>query len=121
MKFVVTSEIGATELRCIQLKSRILKFFCPECRQGFSQVPELRKEVKELKQKVEELIAKANDSIRNSGSNNVSDSYSADQVVQEIQERNIRKNNIIVFGLPEQPNQDGDKNIILDMLRLVNL
>nr|CAI5836140.1 unnamed protein product [Callosobruchus analis] len=82
---------------------------------------ELSKEVKELKQKVEELVAKTNGSIRNADNNNVSDSYSAHQVVQEIQERNIRKNNIIVFSLPEQTNRNGDKNIILDMLRLANL
>ncbi|CAH1973225.1 unnamed protein product, partial [Acanthoscelides obtectus] len=81
----------------------------------------LRKEVKELKQKVEELLAKTNGSASRSESTNASTCYSAEQVVQEIQERNIRKNNVIIFGLPEQNDRNEEKGLVSDMLNLVNI
>lgn len=92
---VKCSGLLVTELRVIALQSPTLKYLCPDCEQGVRQLPALRKLVDELKTEV--------DALRTS-----QPAVNVEAIIDEIEERNRRASNVIMFGVPEL-HADGDE------------
>uniref|UniRef100_A0A2S2NXZ2 Zinc finger PHD-type domain-containing protein n=1 Tax=Schizaphis graminum TaxID=13262 RepID=A0A2S2NXZ2_SCHGA len=45
--------LSITEIKCLSLKNRLLKFFCSTCEQGLKELPELKLLIKKLLVEVE--------------------------------------------------------------------
>lgn len=108
------SELSSTEIRCIELKNRVLKFFCKECEDNLLQVPVLRSLIADLQTEVEKLKGGAN-----------CDSADSEVIISEVAERQKRASNIIIFNAPESNDVDPvirkqhDKQIVETFLRQV--
>lgn len=50
------SNLSATELKMMDFKQRVLRFFCSDCQESLSHVPKLIKEVAYLQSPVEKLL-----------------------------------------------------------------
>ncbi|CAG9822842.1 unnamed protein product [Phaedon cochleariae] len=115
------SGLSTTELRAMVLQNRNIIFFCNDCRDAFRSVPllirqitEIKNDVKTLKNDVEilkndkikcemeiaSLKATQNSTSLNSNSNSEL-GLNMCEILAEISEREARKKNIIIFGLPE--------------------
>lgn len=91
---VKCSGLLATELRVIMLQSPTLKYLCSECTLGVRQLPALRKQVSEMRQEIEALKTS-----RSQGIN-------METVISEINDREKRSRNVILFGIPELSSVD---------------
>lgn len=112
------SGLNASEIKVMELKgSRTLKFFCKDCQSGLKIVPELIKVVDELRQEIV-LLKKTSVSATNtnkavipSNSYPASNSGEAD-ILMELQERQKRANNVMLFNFPEGNDKDNVKDIL---------
>nr|CAI5841269.1 unnamed protein product [Callosobruchus analis] len=104
------SELSSAELKVMALRSRrLLKFYCSDCQLGLKLVPKLAKKVDELFAEIGRLKNLVGDLPSTSAQ------FNFEEVVRETDERNSRKQNLIVYGLPEnnvskhvQETQDDD-------------
>lgn len=86
------SGLSATELKCISLKNRYLKFFCDGCDQGLKKIPELKTLIKKLLIEVENL---------NNFPYKPSENQGDDFIINEINKRNNRSCNLIFYNTAE--------------------
>lgn len=94
---VKCSGLCATELRVVVLQSPTLKYLCPDCKLGIRQLPALRKLVAQLKDEIDAM------------KKSQSQGPNVESVICEINERDKRQKNVIMFGVPELCNgTDGD-------------
>lgn len=93
------SDLSASEIRCLQMKKRVLKFCCPDCESGLLQVPVLIQQMQTNTKKLEELSEKFFQMSPTSGTN-VSPSV-CESMVTEAMERVKRASNVILRGVPE--------------------
>lgn len=87
------SSLTNSEINCLTLKNRNLKYFCEACKNDLRIVPE-------LKQLVNRLLAEVNE-IKNQKNNNNSSRYSKKFIIGEIGERDIRALNVILRNVPK--------------------
>jgi hypothetical protein len=106
------SKLSATELKCISLKNRCLKFFCDACDQGLKEIPELKTLLKKLLMEVECL--------KNS-SHKSSESQGDDFIINEINERNTRSHNLIFYNISECDTNRSDNRIDYDITQVNNV
>lgn len=94
------SGLSASELKCLGLKNRLLKFFCSDCEKGLKELPELKSLLNKLLVEVENLKS-------NLGNNpNLSNEF----IINEINERNKRAKNVIFYNIQESnSNQTGER------------
>lgn len=104
----VCSGLNASEIKVIELKGkRSLKFYCEDCSEGLLCVPKLIKAIDELKMEVEKLkmeptqVTSNSPTAQTSAAPNISPS---EELITELQERQKRCNNIMVFNFPESDN-----------------
>lgn len=126
------SNISSTEQRALILQSRSIIFFCDDCRDAFKSIPLLVRQIDSLKNDVESLklevadLKKANKVISESFSEGKSTNSitnvlnNANDVISEITERESRKKNVIIFGLPEAEDIQNDKAKCLEILKTVD-
>jgi hypothetical protein len=88
------SGLSATELKCLTMKSRKLKYFCDSCEKGLSELPELKILISSLLVEVESLKKKSS-TLR-------SDEF----VINEVNERNMRASNLIFYNIPESTSKN---------------
>lgn len=94
------SDLSASEVRCLQLKKRVLKFCCSDCESGLLQVPLLLRQMEENTRKLEALTEKFNNiSALTSGTS--FNSPTPEEVVVEAMERIKRSHNLIFKSIPE--------------------
>lgn len=86
------SGLTASELKCLTLKNRNLKYFCDSCSNGVREIPELKMLIQRLLTEVSEL--------RNLSGKN-SSARSDEFIINEINERNLRASNLILYNVPE--------------------
>jgi hypothetical protein len=98
---VKCSRLTATEIKCLQLSTRVLKFFCNECQKGLSEVPLLIKKICELQEDVNKL--KLGPTLS-----------SPENIYEELADRERRANNIIIYDVPETDNRDTSQRIAHD-------
>lgn len=111
------SGLSATELKCFGLKNRLLKFFCVSCDQGLKELPELKTLIKKLLVDVENI---KNHSIKNINSIN-NTNFSDEFVINEINERNRRANNLIFYNVEESESNRSDDRITSDSNHINNI
>lgn len=115
-------DLTSTEVRAIKIKPN-LSWSCSECTKMGNNLIDLKSLIVSLKREIEELKAKitSNTSI-NTSSN---DSSHIEKVIQEVNERNARKSNLVVYGLPEttgDPSNDKagtDKEAVIKILQIL--
>ncbi|KAL5239425.1 hypothetical protein ACI65C_006835 [Semiaphis heraclei] len=111
------SGLSATELKCLGLKNRILKFFCASCDQGLKELPELKTLIKKLLVDVDNI---KNITINNTNStDNIN--FSNEFVINEINERNRRANNLIFYNIEESDSNRSDDRITSDFNHINNI
>lgn len=104
------SELNASELKVMGLKGkRLLKFYCEDCTMGVRLVPELIKKVDDLHKEIIQLTTQSQ--------GNRCSTFTEDEVIAEIQERNKRSRNVIMFNLPELG--DDDLNSVREVVTAV--
>lgn len=107
------SGLNASEIKVMELKgSRQLKFFCIDCQNGLKVVPQLIKAVDELRQEIDTLKRTPVMQIPPidpvpSGSPMLNEA----DVLVELQERQKRANNVMLFNVPEGNDTDQVKRI----------
>lgn len=112
------SGLTASEIKCLTLKNRSLKFFCEACNNGLRDIPELKLLINRLLTEVNDLKIQKN---TNNTSNN-----SEEFIINEISERNLRASNLILYNVPES-NSDNttdriaqDSNLVCDVISSIN-
>jgi len=103
------SKLTATELKCISLKNRCLKFFCDACDQGLKEIPELKTLIKKLLVEVESLKNSSYKSVESQGD---------DFIINEIHERNIRSRNLIFYNIAECDSNRSDNRSEYDITQV---
>lgn len=114
------SGLNASEIKVMELKgSRQLRFFCKDCQKGFLQVPTLIKAVDELRQELNDIKATINGAsmeATTSAANLQSVAALKDnEILVELQERQKRASNVMLFNVPEGRDLDEAK-VILSIL-----
>nr|CAI5860343.1 unnamed protein product [Callosobruchus analis] len=95
------SDLSASELRVMDLKGkRVLKYYCEECQMGIKLVPKLIAKVESLEAELKQLQAMV------ANSRTLPD----ETIVEEIQERHYKANNIMIFNLPEDVENRSEKD-----------
>lgn len=120
------SELSASEIKCMQLKKRILRFLCNECNSGLLQIPSLVRSIEELKSDIETLKLKYD---KPSDSNPVPcpklNETAPEEIISEIIERQKRASNIIIANLNESSHfssdSDSDLSVVKTILRDINI
>ncbi|KAF0726262.1 MI domain-containing protein [Aphis craccivora] len=88
---VLCSGLSVSELKCLCLKYRLLKFFCTGCDKGL-------KELTELKSLLNKLLVEVDNLKSNLGN---TQNLSNDFIINEINECNKRANNVIFYNIQE--------------------
>ncbi|CAH2021030.1 unnamed protein product [Acanthoscelides obtectus] len=87
---------------------RLLKFYCDDCLLGIRLVPKLNQKVDNLIEELEKLKKESPPPAQSSSQ------IEYEEVLQEIEERNRRKQNIIIFGLTEDQSRTKQEQIAHD-------
>uniref|UniRef100_A0A6P7GB43 Uncharacterized protein LOC114340024 n=1 Tax=Diabrotica virgifera virgifera TaxID=50390 RepID=A0A6P7GB43_DIAVI len=102
----------ASELRAVVIQKRTLMYFCADCRLSFKSVPKLIREIDNFKN---ELSALKQDMLKLKAEKGAN-SFSVDDVVNELHEREKRSKNILIFNLPELSNTSEDASQVKSIL-----
>jgi hypothetical protein len=94
--------LSASEIKCLSLKNRKLKYFCDSCEKGLSELPDLKKLISALLVEVESL------------KNNASTSRSDEFIINEMNERNFRAANVLFYNIPECTSSNIDERVLHD-------
>lgn len=89
------SNLSASELKCMPLKNRKLKFLCEECEKGLGQIPLLIKQMVEMREEINQLKLMQITSVPQS---NV---VTQENFINEMLDRQNRRSNIIMLNLKE--------------------
>jgi hypothetical protein len=114
------SGLSASEIKCLSLKNRNLKFFCESCNKGLRDIPELKALINRLLVEVNELKNLKNN-------NNKNELQCSEEIINEVAERNIRASNLLFYNIPES-NSDNindrmshDSNIVNNIIDSINI
>lgn len=110
--------LSATEVKCISLKNRSLKYFCGNCDQGLKELPELKLLIKKLLVEVENL---KNRNFNSDSSNMSSVQFSNEFIFNEINERNRCANNLLFYNIEECDSNRLDDCIAFDLVQINNV
>jgi len=105
--------LSNTEIKCLSLKNRSLKYFCSTCEQGLKELPELKLLIKKLLVEVEGLkncpIQRPNNEVCN------------EFIINEISERNRRAANLMCYNVIESDSNQSDVRIAHDRDQVNNI
>nr|CAH7717537.1 unnamed protein product [Callosobruchus chinensis] len=101
-------ELSLSDIKAIKNKSNI-NFTCETCKETAITLADLKALVISLQEEVKEL--KAN---KHTIADQLSSSMDYEEIIQEIQDRNSRKRNLIIYGLPEDNEQPVAQRRTLD-------
>lgn len=124
------SELSASEIKCMTLKKRMLRFLCDDCNNGLLQIPtilhhieELRDEVNSLKKEAQKHSENYTDKLPNVNG------FETETVIAEMFDRQRRASNIIIANMVEGAVSDesssyihnNDLQAVKDLLRDFNV
>lgn len=110
---LVCSGLNSSEIRVIELKGqRTLKYLCEDCQSGLLQVPSILTAIDQLKSEMQLLRDELNQKSTPPPHTNDNTGILNNDLFAELQDRQNRVNNIMVYNLPEQ-SQDRDDVISL--------
>lgn len=114
------ADLSIAEVKSIKNKTNI-NFTCTSCAAIGDNITELKTVIISLQNEIEQLKS----AIKNNGSANA-ESFNYEEIIQEISERNSRKNNLIIYGITEHPNLsrtdqvERDKNQVQSILEFLS-
>lgn len=98
------ANLSKIEVECIKANSRAVHFYCPKC-DIVAIINNLKTEIDDLKSQINELkSAKSCDVVSDPSKN-----LSIEDVFTEIEERNRRANNLIIYNVPESEKSSADQ------------
>lgn len=100
------ADLSASEVRIIKSKKN-LSWTCKNCSHIGDSMQDLKALIISLQREVENLK-----SLKLSAPNN--SPFDFEEIIQEITDRNARKNNIIIYGIPENTSADRNEKILHD-------
>ncbi|KAL4104572.1 hypothetical protein QTP88_019867 [Uroleucon formosanum] len=110
------SGLTTSEIKCVSLKKRILKYFCAGCENYLKDLPLLKLLIKKLLVEVEGL--------NNSHSFSFNNSLDNEFIINEINDRNSRVTNLIFYNIEECDSNKTDEVLLMILIRfkiLLNL
>ncbi|CAI6360305.1 unnamed protein product [Macrosiphum euphorbiae] len=110
--------LSATEVKCLSLKNRSLKYFCDSCDQGLKELPELKLLIKKLLVEVENL---KNMNFNSDSGYTSSVHFSNEFIFNEINERNRCANNLLFYNIEECDSNRLDDRISFDLVQINNV
>lgn len=111
------SGLSASELRVMDLKNkRTLKFHCEDCVNGLLMVPKLLKSMDDLRIDLEKLKTDVKNLSASKDTFTVSPELTSDVFMSELQDRQKRINNLILFNMV---NNNSDKKDVENLLETV--
>ncbi|KAI4459536.1 zinc finger phd-type [Holotrichia oblita] len=119
----VCSGLSRLETQCLKSKDRRITFYCPECTDFKLQLKNmhtLTKLVQDLRDEVDALKKKAGHRVEE-------DVYETERVVQELLDRERRKENIVLFNVAEinagsrSDQVNGDVTICKEVLSILDI
>jgi len=102
-----------TEVKCVSLKNRSLKYFCSTCEQGLKELPELKLLIKHLLVVVEGL--------KNCPLQRLNNEVCNEFIINEIHEWNRRAANLICYNVIESDSNQSDVRIAHDRDQVNNI
>ncbi|CAI6353570.1 unnamed protein product [Macrosiphum euphorbiae] len=106
------SGLTTSEIKCVSLKNRTLKYFCTGCENGLKDLPQLKLLIKKLLVEVEGL--------KNSHSFSSNNSFDNGFIINEINDRNSRATNLIFYNIEESDSNQLDDRITHDFIQIKN-
>ncbi|CAG9823945.1 unnamed protein product [Phaedon cochleariae] len=136
---ITCAGVTATEVKCLQLSSRKMKYFCDDCEEGLLQVPILRKLLEESQIEVEKLkktnmvglqdkqqevdkLRKEVKELREHG-----DFGNVESMFEEINELLNRANDLMIYNVPESRSRDlksridDDKEKVRETMQILDI
>ncbi|CAH1986321.1 unnamed protein product, partial [Acanthoscelides obtectus] len=111
------------EVNILNDQSKGYSWSCSSCRNINNQINDLKKLILSLQDDI-----KAIKGGNGATTHDPKDSFVFEELIEEINDRNSRKRNVIIFGLPEQDQADvpqtrltKDKSQVVDVLKVINL
>lgn len=102
------SQLSRSEIQLLTAKDRRITYFCVNCEQQRTELKELKNLVLDLKKEIEEL-KNANSVVTKSAPE------LTETIISEINERNRRASNILVFNVKESSSQSREQRINHDI------
>lgn len=99
--------VSRTEAQCLRGKDRKVTFYCPNCsdfKLQLRNLHDLTATVTHLQKEIEQIRERA---VQGSPKENM-DVFETENIIHEVAERERRKNNLIIFNVPEE--SSGTKN-----------
>ncbi|KAB0795786.1 hypothetical protein PPYR_09847 [Photinus pyralis] len=112
------SGLSESEVHCIINKERRIIYHCDECNKCQSELLDLKQLLVSLKSEIDEL-KNARSQIQNTNFETLMDDHYED-IIQEINERQLRKGNIIVYGAMENNNAKQDIQQVQEVLAQID-
>lgn len=109
------ADLTATEVKSIRAK-KSLSWNCPRCAELGNNIQELKSLIISLQKEIENIK-----SIKLSAPVSPNTTLDFEEVIQEISERNSRKKNIILYGVPENISGNRDEKVIHDQQQITNV
>lgn len=100
--------LSSTEIKCLALKNRNLKYFCISCDKGLKELPDLKQLIKMLITDVEDLKVKLQKT-------DTTTSFDNDFIINEIADRNARASNLIFYNVTENESNQVEVRITHDL------
>ncbi|KAI4470696.1 glutathione s-transferase n-terminal domain [Holotrichia oblita] len=98
------SDLSRIEIQCLKAKIRKLTYYCVSCsdfKQQLKKVHELTSLVCTLQNELRELKEQRNNNDCSKVDKDIPDVFMMEKIVQEVAEREKRRNNLIIFNVPE--------------------
>ncbi|CAH2005153.1 unnamed protein product [Acanthoscelides obtectus] len=111
------------EVNILNDQSKGCSWSCSSCRHISNQINDLKKLILSLQDDIKAIKGR-----NGATTHDPKDSFVFEELIEEINDRNSRKRNVRIFGLPEQDQADvpqtrltKDKSQVVDVLKVVNL
>ncbi|KAK7865961.1 hypothetical protein R5R35_012905 [Gryllus longicercus] len=108
---VICAELTASEVKCLELRKRVMSFFCVDCKSSMRSLPQLLAQFNKLSLLVDDLTKR----LDAAESNQRVKSNDDDELAHEISERVLRKNNLIVYNVTEPNTGTIDERSLSDV------
>jgi TolA-binding protein len=106
------ADLTETEVRAIELKNRIMRFFCKNCDDAIALVPKLSDMISQLQGQVNQLVL---------NQQKASPIINKESIINELQDRQNRSKNVIVYNVPESRSSVINQRIVHDNDQIANV
>ncbi|KAI4470576.1 endonuclease-reverse transcriptase [Holotrichia oblita] len=113
----VCANLSRTEVQCLKGRDRRISFYCTSCtdmKLAIAKIHELKNTVDALQNEILELKANSGTTTPASAANDCNNLKNTETIIQEILERERRKQNLMLYNVPEQADLNRAQQITAD-------